>query len=352
MTDTSIQLTQIERTVVHVHYRMRLAVLTLLSRADEAEQIRREPVTIRQIENYTDAWGFLVPEQPADLAALAQALAARYTLVRENVINIRRLLKLDTAAVQTAYQETFGEPLESIYNPDVVPYTADLNDALLRLARWHRVGRGDIVVQEGTNAQRLYVLVDGALQAIRAEQNAHSAAPTVLRIHPGEMIGDVAVWTDEPYTRTVVALRDSSLVSLSRDDFDALEAQYPSLMRTVAARTVQRLRQIIEPRPTIPTTETITLLPANPLPRAFIRALIAGFETFGRALYLAPPEIQERLAEHGHLTVDDYAATPDFRDWLEQQHADYRYNHFGGRRTSPGLDAAHQPAGQPHCGDR
>jgi NTE family protein len=304
---------------------MRLAVLTLLGRADEAETVRREPVTIRQIENYTDAWAFLVPEPARERARLAHALAGRYTLVRENLANVRELLGLDAPEVMAAYEAEYNTPLETIYNLNAAPYTPDVNDALLQRARWHRVGRGDIVVQQGATADRLYILVDGAMQAIRERGEPQRPLPAVLRVHPGEMIGDVALWTDEPYSRTVVALRDSSLVSLAQADFDVLTAEYPAILRTVAARTVERLRQIIAPRPTIPTTETITLLPASPLPRAFTEALVDDFAAFGRALYLSPPDVQAQLDDYGTLTVDDYAATPDFRDWLEQQHADYRY---------------------------
>jgi amino acid permease len=77
--------------------------------------------TIQQIEAYAANWSGLVVDADASLrAALARALGQKYAFAEQAVPRIRAALGLDSAQVQEAYQRFYGQPLGSIYTPEVV----------------------------------------------------------------------------------------------------------------------------------------------------------------------------------------------------------------------------------------
>src|SRR5262249_7930591 len=70
--------------------------------------------TIREIERYAREWASLVPEDPRARAAVARLLGEKYRFTRATVPDIRAALGLDSAAVQSAYEGLYREPLEEV----------------------------------------------------------------------------------------------------------------------------------------------------------------------------------------------------------------------------------------------
>ena len=77
------------------------------------------PPTIQQIERYASDWAILVPKNPRIRATLAHLMSERYALSFADAPGICEALGLDSEAVQSAYEQLYDAPLESIYAPEV-----------------------------------------------------------------------------------------------------------------------------------------------------------------------------------------------------------------------------------------
>jgi NTE family protein len=122
-------------------------------------------------------------------------------------------------------------------------------DALERLAATATVVRvrgGDAVFYEGDKGDCLFVVAAGRLEAV-APRDGVEELVTVL--HPGDVLGELAVLTSEPRAATVRARRDTTLVRLGGDDFRALLTGTPELALAV---TGVLARQVRDSRPAVP----------------------------------------------------------------------------------------------------
>ena len=64
----------------------------------------------------------------------------------------------------------------------------------------------------------------------------------------GETVGEMALITGEPRTATIVAVRDSVLVSLSRSGYEQVISSYPLVSMRVAQFIIERIRPTLSKR--------------------------------------------------------------------------------------------------------
>jgi NTE family protein len=115
---------------------------------------------------------------------------------------------------------------------------AEVREALASRLTPRSVAGGGIVMSEGDEADGLYLVRAGRLQARRLAPEG----PVVLgEAGRGEVVGEAALLTDQQRSATVVALRDTELLHLSVEAFEELVADHPSFLRPVTAQVVRRL---------------------------------------------------------------------------------------------------------------
>jgi predicted acylesterase/phospholipase RssA/CRP-like cAMP-binding protein len=95
---------------------------------------------------------------------------------------------------------------------------------------------GDVLVEEGGEADTVYVVLGGDLE-IRAGGNSHLIA-TAGR---GSLVGETAVLAGGVRTATVTSLGEASVLHFDRTAFGGLLDRYPELARRVAEEAVSRL---------------------------------------------------------------------------------------------------------------
>jgi MFS family permease len=115
-----------------------------------------------------------------------------------------------------------GVPLlEAI--PMFSPLSAATVEGLARKLSRFEVPAGSMIVREGQQSDRFYVIESGRVAVSHGE---------VLIRHegPGEFFGEIGLLRDVPRTATVTAVEDTTLYSLSREDFlDAVRGVDESL---------------------------------------------------------------------------------------------------------------------------
>jgi CRP-like cAMP-binding protein len=104
--------------------------------------------------------------------------------------------------------------------------------------------RGSILFEEGTVGDAVYMITSGQVQIQKA---VPGDAPEILGVRgPSEIIGEMALIDDSPHMATVVALEDTVVSAMSRDEFQRhLETMSP-IMRGTVRVIVQRAREMGE----------------------------------------------------------------------------------------------------------
>jgi NTE family protein len=159
---------------------------------------------------------------------------------------------------------------------------------------WVEIAGGSTLITQGEPGDALYLLVSGRLRAyIHSEADGSRMVGEITR---GQIVGEMSLFTGEPRTATVLAIRDSLLVRLAKPAFDALLAQHASMSRALARQVIQRL-QTAPTRSLYPRPITIAVLPASRgVDMAdFAARLAAQLSAFGRTEVIASAGVQQEL---------------------------------------------------------
>lgn len=173
----------------------------------------------------------------------------------------------------------------------------DFDDAMLQqvlpMLEWVHVEGGEVLLEQGTRDESLYFVISGRLRAVAtARDGSRSVLGEVAR---GETVGEMAFFTGEARTATVVAVRESVLVRFSREAFREVLLHYPLVSLNMTRQVIERLKRASARTPV-----------SRPVAIG-IAGITAGVDTgsFARRLRLA-------LAPHGACVVIDSA-------WVDQR---------------------------------
>ena len=154
--------------------------------------------------------------------------------------------------------------------------------ALGRQLRWLCVPGGQYLFKAGEPADALYLLRSGSLGVF--------GGPTTLlhQLAAGECVGEISLLTDGCHHRSVRALRDSELLRLDRDAFDALIEHHPRAMLDVARVATLRLLQNErrEVAPDQPHTFAILPVDASVPVRTLAAQLGRALQAYGRCVVI------------------------------------------------------------------
>jgi amino acid permease len=77
--------------------------------------------SIQDLERFAPQWADLVADNPVIRAAVAHRLAQKYTFTKVATPRLGAVLGLEQPPVRQAYQQLYGQPLETMYAPQVQP---------------------------------------------------------------------------------------------------------------------------------------------------------------------------------------------------------------------------------------
>ncbi len=122
------------------------------------------------------------------------------------LIGLPRMRSLDTRLRRPA----FLDRLEAV--PMFAPLTPGVLESLARSLITVPVAAGEVVLREGEDSDRFYVIDSGLVEV--TQQGA-----VLRREGPGDFFGEIGLLRDVPRTATITAVNDTVLVALERDDF-------------------------------------------------------------------------------------------------------------------------------------
>jgi len=129
----------------------------------------------------------------------------------------------DTPSLQSALESLFGT-------------------ALGRSASLISLPGGSRLFSAGDESDHLYLLRSGRLGAFRHDED-HDELSLIGIIRPGEPVGEMSLVAGTSHTSTVIALRDSDLLAMPRDDFFAAMESRPDLTLALSRKMIERARR-------------------------------------------------------------------------------------------------------------
>jgi len=108
------------------------------------------------------------------------------------------------------------------------------------LLTWVDIRGGETLLQQGDPGDALYLLVSGRLRTYVSEEDG---SQRMLREVPrGEIVGEMSLYTGEARSATVVAIRDSVLARLAKEDFNRLLLSSGQISVALTRQIIRRLR--------------------------------------------------------------------------------------------------------------
>ena len=117
--------------------------------------------------------------------------------------------------------------------------------------------QGEVLVQEGSGDDHLYVVASGLLGVVRGAGSDDEV--TLNTIRPGNMVGELSFLDGASRYASLVALGDTRVLGLSRADLEALLETKPKVVYHVM-RAIVRVVHEIQRRMSMQTTELTNYL--------------------------------------------------------------------------------------------
>jgi CRP/FNR family cyclic AMP-dependent transcriptional regulator len=126
-----------------------------------------------------------------------------------------------------------------------VPLLAALPEAelaaLAPLLRERRYPRGAVILMQGDPGDSLFLLAQGQVKVVLIGEDGREVILSVLG--PGSFFGEMSLLDGEPRSAHVIAMEESALLQLRRDDFQARLRASPDVALGVLRELSLRLRR-------------------------------------------------------------------------------------------------------------
>lgn len=189
------------------------------------------------------------------------------------------------SAPQPAHRDALlDEHLRALF-PDAPEQALDFMKQHLQ---WVEIAAGETLIVQGDCGDAAYLTLSGRLRVYVGGDDGERAVREMAR---GAVIGEMSLFTGEPRSATVVAVRDSVLVRLAKPHFEALLLGHPQVSLTFTRQMIRRLQTEHQRRP-LDAPVTIGIV-----------GICDGIDTAAFAADLAA-----QLARHGRVCIADAAA--------------------------------------------
>ena len=204
-------------------------------------------------------------------------------------------------------------------------FDQDMLRHVLPQVEWIELGGGDTLFRQDDHDESLFFVVSGRLRA--SSVDASGQRKVLGEIARGETVGEMAFFTGEPRTATVVAIRDSVLARFSNKVFRELLLAYPLVSLNMTRQVIERFKRVNAGRQPVvkPVIIGVLGITRNIDVAAFAQTLALQLQTHGKTAVVDSPRMDDLVGEPGAAQ----AAHSDFErsrmvtvrlDKIEAQH--------------------------------
>lgn len=197
---------------------------------------------------------------------------------------------------------------------------------LHRHLEWVTVAGGQTLMAQGEPGDSMYLMISGRVRAyVRGDDGVEQLVREMAR---GQIIGEMSLYTDEPRSASVVAIRDSVLVRLGKHAFNELLGSSARISILLTRQIIHRL-QNPQPRSQLARPVSIALVPvtAGVDLRWFASRLAAQLSRTARVCVVDAAQIDQALDQPGLAQSEPGDPVTDraIGTWLDQIEAAHDY---------------------------
>ncbi len=178
-------------------------------------------------------------------------------------------------------------------------FERDVLEDLERHVSWVTLRRGEHLFRQNDPAEDALVLVSGVLQV--SVNEPFSGELAIGEVGPGEIVGEVALFTDQARTASLLAMRDCELFRIPRHVFARISEKYPQILLGLYRSSFQRLVRHSTAgtyRPRRPNTALLRAHADTDL-QPLLEELLVAMQQYSSIAHLTSASVDESLGKPG-----------------------------------------------------
>ncbi len=132
---------------------------------------------------------------------------------------------------------------------------------ILEAGETQQLEPGDYVVRQGELGNSLYIVLSGRLRAVLQDNNGMHILGD---IGEGEPTGEFALFTNEPRMASVLAIRNTTVLEITKQEYLTLVAQNPAFAGMLTGFLIRRLKRNVLEQHAASTPKNIALIKLQP----------------------------------------------------------------------------------------
>ncbi|MEQ8706652.1 MAG: patatin-like phospholipase family protein [Phaeodactylibacter sp.] len=227
--------------------------------------------------------------------------------------------KEDVYLLQKGLSEIFGE------------FDQALLDYLKPHIQWVKLHGSDYLFQQGDEGDAVFFLVRGRLLALRSTSCEETPNEVLGEVASGEVVGEIAVHSEEPRMASVLAIRDSVLIKVSAEAYFQTLHRFPQLGHRITKRIIKRLRRDDERQNQVKRPATLFLLALHQHEdfEAYLGQLQGALEKVGDVEVITEDMVRQALGTNSEESLD--LASERVGHWLDEQEAAHDFLLYTGK---------------------
>jgi len=207
------------------------------------------------------------------------------------------------------------------------PLDAQALHDLQHKVNWRQLKAGEVLIRQGEVDDTMYLVVNGRL-AMETREDGQDAK-ILGEIERGESVGEFAMVSRQPRSATILALRDSDVVGISRQVYEELVAVHPGFLQAVTRLIIERSRRIAAQPPSIGRSVVTIALQSldSALPLGDLAQQLADeLSSFGPTLRLDSQRFDSLFGKAGASQVaPEDTLNYSVANWLHEQENHYKF---------------------------
>ncbi|MHB9132723.1 MAG: Crp/Fnr family transcriptional regulator [Armatimonadota bacterium] len=115
---------------------------------------------------------------------------------------------------------------------------------VLSHAHTRSYAKDEMLFLDGEPAKGLFLVQSGVVKIYKLSESGREQILALLR--PGESVAELPLFDEGPYPASAAAMEDSTVLFISKADFNGLLDRWPRLCRSVIATLGTRLRKMVD----------------------------------------------------------------------------------------------------------
>lgn len=136
--------------------------------------------------------------------------------------------------------ENFNNQYHRLFHKLFGGMNEEMMDQIFKIGSELTLETGDYLFRQGSKENVLYIVLSGRLRAIKEDS---SGTRILGDIGQGEPVGEFALSTNEPRMASVLAIRKSTVLEFTQEEYQTLVTKNPALAISLTNFVIQRLRR-------------------------------------------------------------------------------------------------------------